>query len=476
MKTSVEAQEGNKVRLVVEIDEKEFDKAVDSAFRKIAHEVNVPGFRPGKAPRRLLEARIGKDYARQQALQDSLPEYYAQAITAEKVDAIAPPELNITSGAETGAVAFDAVIETRPQIRVPGYDGLQVTIPSPLPSDEEVNGQIDRIRNGFSTLALVERPAVVGDHVKIKVRGVVDGEQVAGLTADDYVYEVGANSVVPELDTQLTGASAGSVLDFTAPVPGDADVTIEFHVEVVEVNEKVLPEVNDEFAAMASEFTTVAELKADVSKQMTMVKRVQSYLALRDETVKALTELVGDEDAPETMINAEVERQMEDLAHRLSHQGATLDQYFAVTGQDRDEFVANLRGQGSQTVKADLALRAVALGEAIEADDADIEAEIVRLAERFKMKPKQVRKNLEGNYQMNALEADVRKSKALKWLMDRVSLVDENGTSINRALLELSAEEEKVARSAIDDAELAGEDDDDDELDQDHPDHDGHDH
>ncbi len=476
MKTTLEPQEGNKVRLAVEIDEAEFDKAIDAAFRKIAREVTVPGFRPGKAPRRLLEARIGKGYARQQALQDSLPEYYAQAISAEQVDAIAPPELNLTSGAEEGAVAFDAVIEVRPKIRVPGYEGLQVTIPRPTPSDEEVTAQIDRIRAAQATLSEVDRQAQPGDHVRMNVRGVVDGEAVPGLTADDYVYEVGAASVVPELDSALMGAAAGDVVDFQAPVPGDESTTIDFHVEVLAVNEKVLPEADDEFAKASSEFSTIEELRADVARHMTMVKRVESYLALRDETVKALTDLVADEDVPEVMVTNEVERRMEDLAGRLGQQGATLDQYFAVTGQDRAAYEATLREGAVTTAKADLALRSVADAEGIEADPADIDAEIERLAERFKMKPKQVRKNLEENYQLPALTADVRKSKALKWLMDRVELVDADGVPIDRALMELDPEEEKVARAAIDDADFEGDDDHDhDDHDHDH-DHDGHRH
>jgi trigger factor len=476
MKTTLEPQEGNKVRLAVEIDEAEFDKAIDAAFRKIAREVAVPGFRPGKAPRRLLEARIGKDYARQQALQDSLPDYYARALTSEKVDAIAPPELNVTSGAEGGVVAFDALIEVRPKIRVPGYEGLQVTIPSPTPSDADVDAQLDRVRNGFATLNEVDRQAQPGDHVRMNVRGQVDGEAVNGLTADDYVYEVGAASVVPELDSALLGASTGDVLDFTAPVPGDDSQLIEFHVEVLAVNEKVLPAADDDFAKKASEFSTIDELRGDIIKQMSMVKRVESYLALRDETVKALTDLVGDEDVPETMVGTEVERRLDDLEQRLAQQGATLDQYFAITGQDRAAYEESLREGALTTAKADLALRSVADAEAIEAEADDVDAEIKRLAERFKMKPNQVRKNLEGNYQMPSLEADVRKSKALKWLMDRVQLVDADGVAIDRALIELNPDEARVAQNAIDDSEL-DEDDHHDHDDDDHDhDHDGHNH
>ena len=152
MKAVVEPLEGNKVKLSVEVDEQEFERALDAAFKKIAREVRVPGFRPGKAPRRILEARLGKDAARQEALRDSLPDYYAQALKDNDVDAIAAPEIDITSGEESGPIAFDAVVEVRPQLHVPGYGGLQVTVPGPKPTDEEIDAQIDRLRNTGAVL------------------------------------------------------------------------------------------------------------------------------------------------------------------------------------------------------------------------------------------------------------------------------------------------------------------------------------
>ena len=208
MKTTVEPQEANHVKLLVEIDEAEFDRSLDAAFKKIAREVNIPGFRPGKVPRRILEARVGSGYARQQALNDSLPEYYVRALSEGNVDAISSPELNLTSGADSGPVVFEAVVEIRPTVRVPGYDGLQVTVPSPVATDEELTSQVDRMRNAFATLTLVDRQAHPGDSVTIEIEGSSDGEAIDGLTASDYVYEVGSGSVVPEMDEQLTGASA----------------------------------------------------------------------------------------------------------------------------------------------------------------------------------------------------------------------------------------------------------------------------
>ena len=468
MKTIVEPQEGNKVKLAVEIDEAEFDTALAAAFKKIAQEVRIPGFRPGKVPRRILEQRVGTEYARQQALQDGLPDFYVKALLENEIDAINAPELNLTGGQESGPVAFDAVVEVRPTVRVPGYDGLQVTIPSPTASEGEIDDQVNRMRAAFATLTEVDRQGQSGDHLRIDVTGIMDGEAVPGLTAEDYLYELGSNAVVPELDRQLLAASAGDVLDFTAPVPGDEDAVIEFHVEVKAVNERILPDATDEWAAASSEFTTLAELRADIAKRMSMMKRVQSYMALRDATLKELVDLVDADELPEVLVNGEVQRRLEDMAQRLAPQGASIEQYLEATGLTTDQFVAQLKEEGAGNVRADLALRAVAAAEAIDASDEEIDAEIKRLAERFKMKPATVRRNIERNFQMHTLRADVKKSKALNWLMERVSLVDEDGSAIDRKDLELNPAEMAEANEAIDSAEL--------DLDPGDDDHSGHDH
>src|SRR5215207_649253 len=189
MQTSVEELEGNRVKLSVNLDDQEFEKALDAAFRRIAREVRIPGFRPGKAPRRILEARLGPEVARQEALREALPQFYAQALDETAVDAIAPPEIDITSGAESGSVAFDAVVEVRPKVEIPGYGSLRVVVPSPNVTDEEVDAQVERLRTQFGELEAVGRAARDGDYVTIDIAGSVAGEPVEGLTADDYSYE-----------------------------------------------------------------------------------------------------------------------------------------------------------------------------------------------------------------------------------------------------------------------------------------------
>lgn len=476
MLTAVEALEGNHAKLTVTLTDAEFDKALSDAFSKLAHEVRIPGFRPGKAPRRILEQRMGKEYARGVALEDGLPEFYVAAVEQEGLDVINIPQLNLLSGGEDGPVSFDANVELRPDVRVPGYEGLQVTIANPKASEDEINDQLDRMRNSFAQLSEVDRQAQDGDNVRIDVSGTIDGEAVPGLTADDYLYEVGAGTVVPELDTNLLGASAGDQLSFEADVPGgeDGSSPIVLSVTVKAVNEKVLPVADDSFATTNSEFATIAELRGDIANRISMVKRVQSYIALRDATMQALVDVADIEIVPEALLNVEAQNRLRDMQNRLAQQGASLDQYIAATGQSPDELMAELREQGVNNAKADLALRGVAKSEGITVEDVEVEAEIARLADRFKMKPKQVRRNIINNGQLSVLKADVLKSKALNWLMEHVSLVDEDGRAIDRKDLQLTSDQQAAADEIVDRAEL--DHDEHDHEEHDHDDHSGHDH
>ncbi|MBV8561053.1 MAG: trigger factor [Acidimicrobiia bacterium] len=433
MQSSVEPLEGNKVKVSVEVDEVEFDKAIDAAFRKIARETRIPGFRPGKAPRRILETRLGTDVAREEALRDSLPDYYLKAIVEQGVDAIAPPDVEITSGRDSGPVQFEAVVEVRPQVSVAGYQGLRVTVPSPEVSSEEIDRQLDRLREQFGELQTVSRPARDGDHVLIDLSGYRHSEQIEGLTADDFLYELGSGSVVAELDDELRGKQAGDILKFTASVPGQ-DEEVGFQVLVKEVKEKLLPEVTDEWASDASEFDTVDALRDDIRTRLGAVKKMQTQLSVRSQAVDALVELVGEE-IPEPLVDEEMQRRLHELSHRLEAQGADLAQYLQATGQTAEEFQTNLREAGVAAVKADLALRAVADAEGLEATDEEVDAEIDRIAQAAGQKPAAVRKQLDRNDQLPAVRSDIRKGKALAWLTEHVEIADEEGQIIDRAEL-----------------------------------------
>ncbi|MEP6661170.1 MAG: trigger factor [Acidimicrobiales bacterium] len=434
MKTTVEPLEGNKVKLSIEVDEAEFDKALDAAFRKIARDVRVPGFRPGKTPRRILEARIGSEYAREQALRDAIPEYLAAAVRSNDIDLIATPQVDLTAGAEEGPVSFDATVEVRPEVTVPGYGSLRVELMRPTPTDEEVDAQIDRLRKSFGELADVDRPAVNGDNVSIDLWGGREDEALPGLNVEDWSYEVGSGGVVAELDEELIGSEPGDALEFSADHPVDGQEPIEFRVKVKQVRELVLPELTDDWAKEASDFETVDALRADITRRMTIVRAMQARMALAERTAEAAGELVVDE-VPDPLVNEEMRGRLNDLGVRLQNQGASLEQYLAMSGQSPAEFSEELKVLATNAVRVDLALRAVATAENIEADDDDLDAEYARIAERAKEKITNVRKAYERNDAVAGLRAEIRKRKALEWLTEHVEIVDPEGQAIDLAEL-----------------------------------------
>jgi len=443
MRSTVEPLEGNKVKLSIEVEAGEFDKAVDAAFKKIAKDVRLPGFRPGKAPRKVLEARFGTQAGREQALQDALPEYYTAAVIEHDVDVIAPPEIDITGGHESGDVTFDAVVEVRPTIEVPGYHSLQVTIPRPAVDEDAIDAQIDRMRELDATLEEVDRPVEDGDIVTIDIVGSLDGEPQSGLTAQEYSYTVGSGAITPEVDEQLLGAKVGDVLSFDATHPDpDEERQLHFEITVREVKQKVLPELTDEWAAGASEFDTVEALRADLADRMLRVRKAQAEMALREKVAEALAELVTDE-LPEALVAQEMQDRLQDLALRLQAQGIQLEQYLAMTGTDPEQFSQELRDTATQSVKVDLALRAVAAAEGLDCTDEDLEAEIEGVAERVGQSPESVREQFERVGQLSAVRSDIRKRKALEWLIERVEVRDEDGSPIDRSELQPPADEDE---------------------------------
>jgi trigger factor len=448
METVVESLEGNKIKLSVTIDEHEFEKHLDATYRKMSRELRIPGFRPGKAPRAILEARLGKETARAEAIRGSLAEYYGEAIREHDVDVIAPPEIDITGGEHEGPVSFDAIVEVRPQVKLAGYGGLRVTIPSPLLTPDDVQVQLDRLRNNLGELVAVDRRAVAGDHLTIDLKISRPGETNPDLanTNEDLLYEIGSGTFGAPLDDHLVGTSVGEDIQFLIDVPrpgGQPDGEPEddgvirqlsYDVKVKAVKEMILPEVTDEWASEASEFDTVAELLADIEKRLTVVKRAQSQSALRSQAIDAVADLVQD-DPPEPLVNEEITHRAHELENALRQQGMNIGQYLSATGRTQQKLLDELRVQATQAVKADLALRAVADLENIEVTEADVEAEIGRLADRFETEPALVREQLESTEQMAAVRSDVRKGMAIEWLVDHIEAVDPLGQLIDRALL-----------------------------------------
>ncbi len=308
-----------------------------------------------------------------------------------------------------------------------------MVIDPPEATEADVDERIEDLREQFSTLTEVDRPAAEGDTVTIDITGARDDEPLDGLTAEGYQYRVGAGTVVAELDEALIDATASQELSFTADHPGDGE-PVDFTVTVTDVRETVLPDVDDSFAAEASEFDTVDELRADLTARLTSAKLAQARMDLRERSADALGELVTD-DPPEPLVETEMQTRLQDLALRLQAQGIDLGDYMRATGQDPEAFREELRAAAGRSVRVDLALRAVAAAEGIEVDDDELDAEIEMVAARVGQTAKKVREQFERNSQTALVRSDVRTRKAMEWILERVEVVDPDGGPIDRDAL-----------------------------------------
>jgi trigger factor len=430
----VETLEGNKVKLYVEVDEAEFDHDIDRAFKLIAKEVNLPGFRAGKAPRKVLEARIGIGVAREQALRDAVPQYLAKAVREHQVDLIATPEVEITDGTESGPVEFDATCEVRPTITLEGYAELRVELPSLTVTDDDLAEIHQAELKRTASLADADRPSEVGDYLTMDLAASRDGEELSGLNTEDWSYELGQGWVTEDFDEHLTGVSAGDEITFTS-TPKGLDEPADFVVKVTAVQVSVVPELTDEWVSEnIGEFDTIEEWDVSLLQSRSDQKLNEARQSVVRKMNEALAGLVTD-DIPDAMVDADLNQRVQATVQQFQAQGIDLGQWLAATGQGPDDFIESMRGASVEAVKVDLALRAVAEAESIEVEPYDFDAEYARMAMQYGQKAKDIRKAYEDNEAVPELAAQIRKSKAFDWLLHHIEFVDPDGNAIDRDTL-----------------------------------------
>ncbi len=434
MKSTVEPLEGNKVKVVVDVEESELEPALDAAWREIAKEVRIPGFRPGKAPRKLLEGQIEPGYARSEALRTALPEHYTNAVIEHDVDVVAPPELDVTVGEESGDITFEAVVEVRPVVNIAGYSGLRVEVPSPVVTDDEVEEQVDRLRSQYGELGDVERAAAEGDFVTIDITGTRDGEAVEGLEAEGYSYLVGSGAITADFDEQLTGAAAGDTREFDADHPDPEEDPVHFVVTVHAVQEKVLPELTDEWVGDATEFDTVDGFRSDVRERLETGREDATRSSVRARIGAELAKLVED-DIPETMVSADLQARIQSMSGQLAQSGIGMDDYMRIMGKDPESFTSELRQASEEGVRVDLALRALVVAESLEASDEEVEEEVSRMIGSGSMSLEDGMAQLRDAGQLSAVRSEIANRKALEWLVERSEVVDPDGNPIAQELL-----------------------------------------
>jgi trigger factor len=380
----------------------------------------------------VLEAQLGDEgrrAARAQAIEDAVPMYLTQAVREHRIDLIATPKVDHVHGEEEGSVSFHAECEVRPTVTVPGYAGLQVELPSLTVGDAEIDEAVTTERKRHGTLVDVDRAIAAGDQVTLDLAGVRDGAPVPGLNVEGWLYEVGRGWVSKEFDAKITGAKLDDTLTFS-DVPNGDEKPADFTVTVRKVQELKLADLTDQWVSDTfGEFDTVDQWRASLTERFASMKLNQVRSVVIDRVTDELAKLV-DIELPEAMVEGDLDSRARGTIEQFQRQGIALEQFLQITGQTMDQFVEQLRDQSRKAVRVDLALRAVAAGESFEADDADVDVELERIAVRSNVKVNRVRKLYQRNDAIDDLKAQIRKSKALDWLLHNVKYVDPDGTVI----------------------------------------------
>lgn len=453
MQSTITPSEGSTVKILIDIDEAELEPSLNAALTKISKDVRIPGFRQGKVPRKVLEAKLGRSYIRVEAINEAIPGFLGEAIRTNDLDVIATQNVNIKSGEESGPVVLEADVELRPEVTIVGYKGVKVVIPSPEVTDQDVLDQLKRLREQFGELSEVEVPIAEDHQVTIDVRADRAGEHVPNLDVEDFLYRVGSDNFIPGLDEALTGHLAGDEISFDVPTPdGGSESPITCYVKVKKISELLLPEMTDEWAAEASEFETLAELESSTRDQLKGTKKSRARMLFRDRAIAALIELMGLEELPQALVQQEFDTLLRDFSGRLESQGIPLEQYLAITGSTSDQLVSQLLNDAQNQAKVDLVLRALVREEAVTVLTEDLEKEIRRYAESAQIDFDDFRDRITENGQIKVIELEMAKAKALDQFYEFVEIVDDDGNVVSREFLvenESKAEEEVADSSEL---------------------------
>jgi trigger factor len=427
MTANVTKLEDNKVRLDVEVPPDAVRQGVEAKVRELGKKVRVPGFRPGKAPRRVIENHLGRDYIYMEALQEELPGWYSQAVVETDLRPIDRPEIHFDEPLdEKEGFKFSATVAVRPEATLGEYKGLEVPRREVEADDEQVDEQLEEMRGQFATLAAVEdRPVQEGDFVIIDFRGekLATGEPLEGGEAEDYMLEVGRGELLEDFEKNLVGMNAGERKQFGVTFPPDyaeeslRGQSVLFHVNVKEIKERDLPPLDDEFAKEASEFETLEELRAAVREQLEEAARQRIEGEFRGRVLEAVAEN-AEVEVPEVMVHEKAHEMVESFERSIRAQGVEPEQYYQLAGSSHADLEQRVRPEAEDTVKKELVLDAVAVAEGIGADEEQVMHEIGHLAENTERSPEELAETMRQNGTYALLEEEISRQRALDFLVE----------------------------------------------------------
>ncbi len=425
--STVEIKGPTQVQLNIEVPVEELKTYRADTLKRLAQEIKVPGFRKGKVPPQVMESRIGRENVRQEILADALPQVYNQAIQEHEIAPLNQPEINVTSYDENQPLQVTATVDVRPELKLPDYKGIEVHAPSPFADPEDVNNQLERIRERNGILEPIGRNAKKGDFVTIDMFGFRHGEPLEGAQIEDFVYEVGAARFLPKLDEELIGKRAGDIVQFNTVMPrgfGPDQEEGTLKVVIKEVQAKRLPELNDDFAKTASEFDTLEELKADIAARISKHKKKDSEAAVRNLILEDL--LVRTEvPLPESMVQKETEIRLARFIQELERSGIGIDEYLEAQAMTREELIENYRKAAETAVSADLILEAVAKAEGMEVSPEEVREEISIMADQMKTDADTLADTIGNSGSVTVLAGDILRRKALDFLVENAVLLEE---------------------------------------------------
>ena len=432
MKTSVDKLSDTRVKLNVTVPFDELGKEIDQAYKAIAQQVNIPGFRRGKAPRQLIDARFGRGPILEQVVNDMLPTRYEQALAENDLNPLGQPDIDVTKIEDNDVVEFTAEIDVRPEIEVPDFSQISVTVPELKVDDAAVDAELDTLRERFGELKDTKRKLKKDDFAIIDLEATINGEKLEDASTEGLTYRVGADDLMDGLDKAIKGLKTGEEAEFTSEIQyGDhkgEEATVK--VTVQQTKERKLPELDDDFAQLASEFDTVEELRNSTREQVEENAKAQQAADIRDEVLKAA--LAQTEFAlPESVVDEQVHNQLHQLLGQMAHDENALAQLLEAQGTTREEFDAQSREQAEESVRTQLFLDAVADQEQPEVSQQELTDHILFTAQSYGMDPNQFVAQLQQSGQIANLFSDVRRGKALAIAISRTQVADEAGNPVD---------------------------------------------
>jgi trigger factor len=432
VKSAVETLSPTRAKLTVEVPFEELKPSLDAAYKAIAQQINVPGFRRGKVPPTVIDRQVGRGAVLDQAVNDLLPKAYVEALQENSLEPLAQPEIEVTRLDDNDVLEFTAEVDVKPEIELPDYEGLEAQVDDITITDEDVEEQVQALRERFASLLDVDRPAADGDFVVLDLKATQNGEPVEGAEVTGMSYQVGRGGMLDGLDEALTGMSAGEEKIFSSQLVGGDLVgeDVDVAVSVSKVQQQELPEFDDEFAQMASEFDTSEELHADVRERLGRGKRLEQAAAARDAVLEVLLDKV-EVPLPETMVADELNARRASVEQQLAYAGLTMDKYLEDEGQTQEEFEADLERRVRDAITAQFLLDAIAKKEELGVDQNELSQHLVRRAQQSGEDPQEFANHMFEHNHIPELVQEILRGKALAKIVESAVVKDESGNTLD---------------------------------------------